>query len=144
MEKILTFVTDGENFLALYSPPHPHHKDGWFTITGGVEAEETYEKAVARELNEETGLMVKHILFLNWGSIYEWEGTCEEYNYLSIVNPGEIILNEEHSTYEWLPLDEFVERIEWDDDKELLKTVLRKALQNQTHFTTLRLDDYRY
>lgn len=34
-------------------------------------------------------------------------------------------MNEEHSKYEWLNLDEFVEKIDWDDNKEILSDMLK-------------------
>lgn len=145
-KKILTFVVWGKKILALYSEPHPKHgSGGWFVVTGSVEEEESYEEAVAREILEETGLVVENILPLNWGSIYNWDGdVCEEYNFISFVKSGEIILNEEHSKYKWLNIDEFVEIIEWDDDKKLLRKVLEKALNKEKYFKEFTIKDYRH
>lgn len=132
-------------FLALYSEPHPEHgKGGWFVVTGGVEKGETYDEAVAREILEETGLITEEIIPLNWGSIYNWgDEICEEHNFISFVNSGDILLNEEHSKYEWLNLDEFINKINWDNNKELLKQVLNKALNKEKHFNEFVLKDYR-
>lgn len=144
-QKILSFITDGKKLLALYSEPHPKHGEGgWFVITGEVEEDETHKQAVAREILEETGLDIEEIVSLNWGSIYNWENDiCKEYNFLTFVKPGRIILNEEHSKYEWLNLDEFVNLIKWDDYKELLKKVLKKALKKEKYFDKLKIVDYR-
>ncbi|MEX0920279.1 MAG: NUDIX domain-containing protein [Candidatus Pacearchaeota archaeon] len=144
-KKILTFVVNRGKFLALHSEPHPDHgKGGWFVVTGGVEENETHEEAVAREILEETGLAVDEIIPLNWGSIYNWwDELCEELNFISFVKSGEMILNEEHSKFDWLEIDEFIERIKWDDDKELLKTILEKALNKEKHFHKMTVKDYR-
>lgn len=135
-QKILAFVTDGGKFLAVHSEYHPEHGDEkWFTVTGGLEENETHEEAVKRELKEETGLESNKIVDLNWGSEYEWNGEkCEEKNFIAFVNSGDIVLNEEHDKYEWLELDEFVNRINWDEDKILLKKVLEKALKKEVYF----------
>ena len=64
-------------------------------------------------------------------------------NFFVFVNNGEIILNEEHVDSEWLSLDEFIERIKWEDDKELLKIVLEKAIKRELFFKKEKIDDFR-
>jgi len=144
-KKILTFIVNEGKFLALYSEPHPcHGEGGWFVVTGGIEENETQEESVAREILEETGLVVDEIIPLNWGSIYNWwDELCEEQNFVTFVKPGKVVLNEEHSKYEWLNLDEFIKKIKWDDDKELLKNVLEKALDKEKYFNEITFKDYR-
>lgn len=89
-QKILTFITDGNNFLALKTAGHPDHGPSkWFTITGSIENDETPEEAVKREIKEETFLDVKEVFQLNWDSIYDWNNeTCNEMNFLTFINPG--------------------------------------------------------
>ena len=136
--KILSFIYDSQNklFLALYSKPHPEHgPGGWFTVTGGVEEEESEKDAVKREVKEETELDVLEIFDLNWGSVYKWKGEeCKEMNYISFVEHENVRLNEEHSKYEWLGIDEFIDRIAWNDDKALLMKVLEKAIKKEIYF----------
>lgn len=144
-KKILTFISCNEKLLTLYSEPHPEHGEGgWFVVTGGVEGDETHKQAVVREILEETGLDVEEIMPLNWGSIYNWsDDVCEEHNFITFVKPGDIILNEEHSRHEWLDVDDFIEKIKWDDDKKLLKQVLQKAMHKEKHFEKFELKNYR-
>lgn len=144
-KKILTFVAKDGKLLALYSEPHPEHgRGGWFVVTGGIENGEAHEKAVTREILEETGLITKRIISLNWSSVYNWcNEVCEEHNFISFVESGDVLLNEEHSKYEWLNLDDFVKKINWDDDKELLKQVLKKALNKEKYFDEFIFKDYR-
>jgi 8-oxo-dGTP diphosphatase len=144
-KKILTFIIHGKKILALYSAPHPQHGEGgWFIVTGAIENEESPEEAVRREIKEETDLLVKEIFPLNWGSIYNWnDKICKEYNFVSFVNSRKVTLNEEHSKYKWLDIDKFIEIIKWDDDKELLREVLEKALYRKTYFKNFTIKDYR-
>ncbi|OIO43297.1 hypothetical protein CO155_02295 [Candidatus Pacearchaeota archaeon CG_4_9_14_3_um_filter_35_19] len=144
-KKILTFIIHEKKILALYSEPHPQHdKGGWFVVTGSVEENEDFEEAVSREVMEETGLMVEEIFSLNWGSVYNWDNKiCEEHNFVSFVNSKKVTLNEEHSKYEWLDIDKFIEIIKWDDNKELLGKVLKKALNRKIHFRNFTIKDYR-
>ena len=89
MKKILSFITDGEKFLALrnnFQDSEKHCGDFWFVVTGEVEDKESLNDAVKREINEETNLKVKEVFELNWGSIYEcWQGTCYEKNFISFI-----------------------------------------------------------
>ena len=144
-KKILTFFVHGKKILTLYSESHPQHGEGgWFVVTGAIENNESSKDAVRREVKEETGLDVKDVFDLNWGSIYEWwNQVCEEYNFISFVNNDKVTLNEEHSKYKWLDLDKFIELIKWDDDKELLRRVLEKALYRKIHFKNFTIKDYR-
>lgn len=135
-QKILSFITDGKKFLALRNnpdEPEKHGGDFWFTVTGSIELNESREEAVKREISEETGIYVKKTIDLNWSSRYEWQGEdCEEYNFVAFVkHTDKITLNEEHIEYKWLPLDDFVKLIRWDDDKQVLKEVLEKSLVNK-------------
>ncbi len=143
-KKILSFIAMDNKLLTLYSESHPEHgKGGWFVITGEVEGNETHEEAAIREILEETGLNIEEIIPLNWGSIYNWGGdVCEEHNFITFVKPGEIILNEEHSKYEWLEIDDFIEKIKWGGDKELLRKVLQKAINKEKYFKKFEFKDY--
>lgn len=70
-QKILTFIVNNKKFLGLYSKSNPEHgKGGWFTVTRGLEKNESHQDAVIREVLEETGLVVVDIFALNYGSIY--------------------------------------------------------------------------
>ena len=144
-QKVLSFITYNRRLLALYSEPHPEHGEGgWFLVTGEVEKNETQKEAVAREILEETGLYADEIFPLNWGSIYNWNNkTYKEINFLSFVNKQEVVLNEENTEYKWLNLDEFIKLIKWEDNKEILKKVLQKALRKENHFKEENIVDYR-
>jgi len=138
-QKILSFIYNQgtNNFLILKMTKHPDHapKGGWFTVTGSIEKDETPEKAVKREVKEETGLNTKDIIALNWGSIYEWQGEeFKEMNFISFVDSEAVKLNEEHSEYKWLDINDFIKKISWNDDKELLKRVLEKGIKKEFYF----------
>jgi len=145
-KKILAFVYDGEKFLLLRnnSKDPAHGGDYWFTVTGSVEADEPIENAVKREVKEETNLEVFEIFYLKWGSVYSWGGKDHsENNFLTFVKQGEVVLNEEHVDSEWLNLDNFIEKINWDLNKDELKKVLQKAVKRELFFKKEKIDDFR-
>lgn len=145
-KKILAFVCDGEKFLLLRnnSKDPSHGGDYWFTVTGSVEAGELIENAVRREVKEETNLNVSEIFDLKWGSIYSWGGEDHsENNFLAFVKKGKVMLNEEHIDYEWLNLDNFVNKVKWDLNKEELKQALQKAIKRKLLFNKEKIDDFR-
>lgn len=145
-KKILAFVCNGEKFLLLRnnSKDSAHGGDYWFTVTGSVEANESIEHAVRREVKEETNLDVSEIFYLKWGSVYSWGGKDHsENNFLSFVKKGKVILNEEHVDSEWLNLDDFIKKITWDLNKEELRNVLQKAIKRELFFKKEKIDDFR-
>ena len=145
-KKILALIYNGEKFLLLrnnYEDP-THGGDYWFTVTGSVEADESIGETVKREIKEETNLNVSEILDLKWGSIYSWGGEDHsENNFLAFVRKEKIKLNEEHVDFEWLSLDDFVQKIKWDLNKEELKKVLQKAIKRELFFKKEKIDDFR-
>lgn len=138
-QKILAFIYNKKNkkFLLLDMTKHPDHapNGGRFTVTGGIEEKESPEKAVEREVREETGLDAEEIFPLNWGAVYNWAGEeFKEMNFIVFVKSKKVILNEENSKYEWLGLERFIKNIDWNDNKELLKKVLDKAIKKEVYF----------
>lgn len=145
-KKILVFLYYKNKLLLLKKNPEKKlsDKNQWFTVTGSVEKDELLEKAVRREIKEETNLDVLEIFNLNWKSIYSWmNGEHSENNFLAFIKEGKIILNEEHSDYEWLSLDNFIKKVNWGLDKEELRKVLQKAIKKELHFNKEKIDDFR-
>lgn len=145
-KKILAFIYFRKKFLILRNNSQNPSRGGdyWFTVTGSVEKNENEIEAVKREVKEETNLDVGEIINLNWASIYSLgEKDNREKNFLAFAKKGRIILNEEHIDFEWLELDDFVEKINWDSDKGILKKVLEKALKREVLFKKEEVDDLR-
>ena len=143
---MLAFVCDGKEFLLLRnnSKDPSHGGDFWFTVTGSVEVEESIEDAVRREIKEETNLNVSEILDLKWGSVYSWGGEDHsENNFLAFVKKEKVVLNEEYVDSEWLNLNDFIKKINWDLNKEELKKVLGKAMNKELYFKKEKIDDFR-
>lgn len=134
MEKILTFIINKNKkiLLLLGSDKDPQfHESFWYVVTGAKENEDlTLKDTVIREIKEETNLEVEKIIDLNWILEYESLGNkCIEHVFISYTNDNKIILNEESIDYKWCSLDEFVNLIKWYDDKNKLKEILSKYVE---------------
>jgi len=137
--KILSFIYSRKNqkwLLLKNNGDDPiHGGEKWFTVTGSVEPEDkSLEDAVARELLEEINQAPIKIINLNTKSKYFSEydkEDCLEHNFLSIVNSDKVTLDTvENTDYLWVDLDEYIEKIWWLDDKQILKEQLENEIKN--------------
>lgn len=149
--KILSFIynKNTKKFLILKTnrdKPEIHGKSKWFTVTGSLEGKETYEKAVKREVLEETGLYVKEIYDLKWGCRYKWQNEVhEEMYFIAFVDSDKIKLdNVEVINYKWLNLNEFVKLIDWNGNKEELKTILKMGIKKSVTYNVIKIDDFTF
>lgn len=131
MEKILSFIVNNNKELLLLHGNNndpQFHESFWYVITGSREIEDNdLIDTVKREVKEETNLNVTKIIDLNWIFKYESLGEqCIEHAFLTYIEVGEIILNEENFEYEWCTLDKFIKKIKWFYDKEELIRRIQK------------------
>ena len=130
-KKILTFIVNENNkFLLLKGSENDpqFHKSLWYVVTGSCEK---YDKnmidTVKREVKEETNLDVIEVNYLDKIFYYKSLGkNCIEHVYLSKVKTGNVILNEENVDFKWCNFDEFVNLINWFEDKSDLVKLLNE------------------
>jgi 8-oxo-dGTP pyrophosphatase MutT (NUDIX family) len=116
-------------YLLLHYPSVSHRaeKDYWDFPKGHLEKGEKEIDTVKREVFEETGL--KEIKFVE--GFKEWIKYFFKYQgknifkivtfYLVETDKKEIKISSEHLGYEWLPFNEAMERLTFDNAKEILK-----------------------
>lgn len=107
----------------------------WDIIGGHVEAGETLTAALAREIHEETGWEISHLIALL--QIWEWEsepaGARREFDFLVEIE-GDLahprLEKGKHTAFRWIGLDELdilkEERLAGDDE---LYQLVKKALE---------------
>jgi len=133
MEKILAFVVNKNKILLLLgSDKDPQfHKSFWYTVTGAYETEDkSLEDTVRREILEETGLNINKIIDLNW--IFEYNSLgkhCIEHAYVAYTDDSAVKHNEESIDYKWCELDEYINKIDWNSDKNKLRSILEEYLK---------------
>lgn len=138
-QKVMVFIarSKGKSYewLARRNAANKNHGgDRWYMVTGNIEANETPKTAALREVTEETGIKdVQRIVELPIVNKYYSDNQPNvefiERAYLYIADhPGQVKLNEESTNYQWLSLDDFVDKIWWPKDKLELNKVLKEAV----------------
>ncbi|WP_317967322.1 NUDIX domain-containing protein [Paenibacillus sp. CCS19] len=99
-------------------------RDTWCYIGGGIEEGEKAWEAALREVREETGI-TKVSLFTS-NKFDQFYSAKENYIYVAPVFVGyvdddqDVILNYEHSEYEWVTINEAIERVSLPGNDEAL------------------------
>lgn len=117
----LVLVKDGEYLLLHYDAGH------WDFPKGHLEKGESPEQAALRELKEETGItdaeilpgFVEKILYF-----FKKEGKTiakEVVFFLARTKTSNVTLSFEHKGFVWLPFKEAVEKITYNNAKDILK-----------------------
>jgi len=125
------FKKEGEkiSYLLLHYPAHKHRaqKSYWGFAKGHIENGEDELFAVKREIVEETGIDQLCLAggfraVLNYEFPFEGKIIPKEVIfYLAQVDDGQIRLSAEHDGYVWLPYQEALEILSFDNAKEILK-----------------------
>ncbi|MBP9728165.1 MAG: NUDIX domain-containing protein [Candidatus Moranbacteria bacterium] len=100
---------DKGEILVLKRSDQDDHKPGvWETPGGGVDTEEAPQKALEREVMEETGLA---IIVKEPFNIFTFRKDSGEFKvgmtFLCETTSGEVTLSHEHSEYRWILPSEF-------------------------------------
>ncbi|TXI35272.1 MAG: NUDIX domain-containing protein [Candidatus Moraniibacteriota bacterium] len=101
---------DGKILVLKRSEKDDHKPGVWETVGGGMDKEESPQDALAREISEETGLVVSVGSPFN---IFTFKKDTGEFKvgitFLCEYVSGEVVLSEEHAEYRWIEPREFSE-----------------------------------
>lgn len=137
-------IKDGDKVLILKRPVNDDHGAGKYDLPGGsLDAGEYMQEALKREVKEETGMEVEIGPIMH---AFDFEITredapvyCKGIRFIAYYKDGNIDLSEEHSEFEWMPIDKAIEKLsaegfEKDKREALLKAkeylIIRNALNN--------------
>lgn len=116
---------DGELEVAIVHRPK---YDDWTLPKGKVDRGETIHEAAEREVEEETGLHVKRGPMISQLGYRDNQGRAKQVNYYYMTPVGGAFTpNKEVDEMRWVTLEEALELLTYDRDRELLAAVLPDA-----------------
>ncbi len=110
-------------FLLLRRAPETTYAGQWRMVGGKIEADETAWEAGLREVEEETGHTPSPFWALpSVNTFYEWkEDRINLTPAFAAALPSDPTLDDEHDAFAWLPAREAAERLNWPEQKRLLR-----------------------
>jgi len=109
VSKVL-IIDEQDNYLMMWRSNHPNFPNDPDLPGGTIEADESPEVAAVREVKEEAGILItpSELTHLYTGTEYSTHQT--EYSLYMIKVPARptVTISWEHSSYEWLPRDKFL------------------------------------
>ena len=122
---VLAYIKKDGQFLMLYRNKKEHdiNKGKWIGIGGHIEEGETKERALIREIKEETGLNVLHYIYR--GELLFVNNDFEEVMYLYLVDDisGNVIDCDE-GELAWVKQDDLMSLNMWEGDYKFLPLLI--------------------
>lgn len=114
-------------FLLLRRAEGVIHEGQWRMVGGKIEGDEAAWETGLREVEEETGHRPAHFWALpSVNAFYEWRD--DRINLIPAFAaelPGDPQLDDEHDDFAWLTAQEGAERLEWTEQRRLLRVADR-------------------
>ncbi len=109
-------VRDGQVALV-----HRPRYDDWTLPKGKLDPGESFEEAAVREVHEETGIRARLVRELPTTN-YEVQGRQKIVRYWLMVvdDDSPFVANDETDELRWVPLDEALQLLTYDRDRELV------------------------
>jgi molecular chaperone GrpE len=141
-------VRDGKDVLLLKRSKDSIVFPGKYDLPGGsVENGETFAEAVLREIEEETGLEVEvgsiiHVFdFQRENRKKEDVGHGKGIRLIAFYKSGEVKLNDENEHFEWVDIDEAIQRLSdkgYESDKKIALIKAKEYLENVSSLDRLK------
>jgi type II secretory ATPase GspE/PulE/Tfp pilus assembly ATPase PilB-like protein/8-oxo-dGTP pyrophosphatase MutT (NUDIX family) len=99
----------------------------WETVHGRLEAGEEPEDAALREVLEETGLASSRLYSITVQPFYLPKSHTVQMAVVFaafVTEPAPVTLGAEHQRYEWLSVDDALDRLHWPREREALREVV--------------------
>jgi dihydroneopterin triphosphate diphosphatase len=107
--------------------PGRYMGDTWQLISGGLERDETAWQGALREMREETGLTPHELYRLSTLTSF-YRPDNDSLNtapmFCALVDEGAVVrIDSEHIAFEWVQMDEALNRLMWPSDRQALEEV---------------------
>ena len=122
-------------FLLLLRSKKKIYANQWRMIGGKVKEGETYWQAGLREVKEETGVDPEQYWVLPSVNTF-YEASSDQVHHIPAFAAqfplnSELILDEEHTTYRWVRVDEIELMLAWPEQKRLIRLAHQLVTDNQ-------------
>lgn len=123
---LLKEINNIYHVLLLKRASQPLHNI-WCYIGGGIDEGETAIQAVYREIAEETG--ITELVLYSSNQFDQIFSPQENYIYIAPVFVGfvhqeqSVVLNDEHSDYQWLPFEQAKEVVSLPGNEDVLQSI---------------------
>jgi len=128
-------VENRPEFLLFKRAKGKIYQGQWRMVGGKVKPNETSWQGALRELKEETGFVpVTFWTIPSVNSFYEHKSDTVHHipAFAAEIEAGQNpILDDEHTEYEWLSLEQAVRRISWPEQQRLLKLTESIITENE-------------
>ena len=122
---VFRLVDNEPIYLLLKRSPEQMYPRIWQCVTGKIEAGEKPHETALRELKEETGLTPLNMWTVDQVNHF-FEAEQNRMNLIPIfgveVESEMVTLSPEHTEYKWCKIDEGVDLLLWNQQKQGLKT----------------------
>jgi 8-oxo-dGTP pyrophosphatase MutT (NUDIX family) len=123
--KVILLNSDNEVLLLKRSQYSDRRAGEWELVGGGVEAGESPNIAASREIAEETGLAVKlatsDIVFAQTRFLDDGDTNVIWITYIGRTISTAVRLSEEHTEYQWAPIDKALQTAVYDIQLKALR-----------------------
>ncbi len=135
--EIIVYKIINNQPLFLLAKRNPEKGGFWQPITGGANKNEKLIEAAKRELLEETGIK-EYKNFISGVYYFEFNtenyGRLKEYVYgVEVDNNVDAKLSEEHTEKRWCTLDESLQLLKFETNKEALRTLYSQLNLKQSY-----------
>ena len=122
-------------FLLLLRSKKKIYANQWRMVGGKVKEGESYWQAALRELDEELAVKPSEFWVLPSVNTF-YEANTDQVHHIpafaaQFPEDAELILNEEHTTYRWVSVDEIEPMLAWPEQKRLIRLANQLILDQQ-------------
>lgn len=134
VEVIIFYQNEVGEFKLLILKRSEKEGGWWQPLVGGIKEGETVEVGMFREIEEETGLTEKDIVS-STDTFYTFDWGHKENIFTDIVRAvelnteKEIKLSEEHQEFKWVTMDEAIELMRYENNKEAFRKFKEKFIE---------------
>jgi 8-oxo-dGTP pyrophosphatase MutT (NUDIX family)/energy-coupling factor transporter ATP-binding protein EcfA2 len=121
-------LAEGWRVLLLRRASHTRCPGSWETVHGSIDPGEEPEQAAIREVGEETGLEVDRLYSVTVQPFYLPKAHVVQLGVgfaAFVAEPGTVVLGEEHQEFEWLSVDDALQRFHWPRERDGLRDAVK-------------------